>query len=80
MKNRAGLFSLLKKQSGGAEAYDADKFTPVIRAGICTGEKTAGFLDNGTGRFREVMLIRNSDDLAAFRKKYGVEGEIKTIY
>ena len=61
-------------------AYDPVELTPVIRASICTGEKTAGFKENETGRFREVMLIRGEADLQEFRKKFGIEDEIKTIY
>ena len=75
-----GLFRLLKKHSEPHEAFDPARFTPAVRAGICTGEKTAGFIDNDTGRFREVMLIRTEEDLTEFRDRYGIEGEIKTIY
>ena len=60
--------------------YDAAIETPAIRQSICTGEKTAGLLDLKTGRFTEVMLIRTQKDLDAFRKEYGIEGPIKTIY
>ena len=75
-----GLFRLMKKRSEPHETFDPARFTPAIRAGICTGEKTAGLVDNDTGRFREVMLIRTEEDLAEFRERYGIEGEIKTIY
>ena len=54
--------------------------TPVIRCSICTGEKVAGFRDNATGKFTDVMLIKSSQDLEAFRKKYGIKGEIEKIY
>ena len=51
---------------------------PVIRSSICTGEKTAGFKDPQTGRFTEVMLIRDRRDLESFMYAYGVkEGDIK---
>ena len=60
--------------------YDAAALKPVIRASICTGEKSAGFLELSTGKIREVMLIRDDKDLAAFRKQYGIEGEIETVY
>lgn len=63
-----------------AETFDAERYAPVIRSSICTGEKTAGFRDRQTGAFREVMLIRTDADLAAFRMQYGIEGEIETIY
>lgn len=60
--------------------YDRAKVTPVIRCSICTGEKVVGFRDNSTGRFTDVMLLRDSRDLEEFRKKYGIEGEIEKIY
>mgnify|MGYP007070077374 CR=1 FL=1 len=63
-----------------AEGYDRDTLTPVIRASICTGEKAAGFREKTDGKFREVMLIRSKADLEAFRKRFGIDGEIKTIY
>ncbi len=60
--------------------YDPQVRTPVIRASICTGEQTAGFQNRHTGVFEEVMLIRDKADLQEFRERYGIEGEIKTIY
>lgn len=60
-------------------SYDKDKETPAVKSSICTGEKTAGFIDNKTGKYRDVMLIKSDADLAEFRKLYGVD-EVKTIY
>ena len=60
--------------------YDTETVLPVIRSSICTGEKVAGFQDRKTGRFTEVILIRTDKDLDAFRKQYGIEGPVKTIY
>ena len=47
----------------------------MIRASICTGERTAGFRDEATGRFTEVMLIRTDADFQEFLRTYGVSGE-----
>ena len=60
--------------------YDHERKKPVIRASICTGEEVAGFLDLGSGRFEEVILIRSNRDLEDFKKTYGIEGEIDKIY
>ncbi|MBR2571394.1 MAG: aspartate dehydrogenase [Clostridia bacterium] len=60
--------------------YDASALTPVIRSSICTGERVAGFRENATGRFREVMLIRDDRDLDTFRSQYGITGDIETVY
>lgn len=70
----------IKKKTPPKETYDKTALTPVIRSSICTGEKVAGFQEISGGKFREVMLIRNEADLEAFRKRYGIDGEIKTIY
>lgn len=53
--------------------YDRERLTPVIRCSICTGEQTAGFKDNATGRFEEIMLIRDGKDLAEFKRRYGLD-------
>lgn len=60
--------------------YDPEQSTPVIRCSICTGERVAGFKDNATGQFSEVMLIRSDRDIEAFRERYSIEGKIKNIY
>ena len=72
-----GLFSRKKKP---VESYDSSRFAPAIRASICTGEKTAGFREKGTGAFREVVLIRNAADLEEFKARYGIDGDIETFY
>ncbi len=71
--------TLFKKQRT-QKSYDRENKTPVIRASICTGEQVAGFKDIHTGAFEEVMLIRGAHDLADFRERFGIEGEIKKMY
>ena len=71
---------MLFRKKKEVQRYDAAAVEPVIRASICTGEQVAGFRDLKTGHFTEVMLIRNGSDLDSFRKKYGIEGEIRKIY
>ena len=70
------LFSGKKKQPA-ALTY---KGTPAIRCSICTGEQVAGFKNQETGRFEEVMLIRSPGDLELFKEQYGISGEIEKIY
>ena len=53
--------------------YDKTGKYPVIRASICTGEQVAGFKDIHSGKFEEVMLIKNSRDLDVFKQLYQVE-------
>ena len=59
--------------------YDKENETPAVKSSICTGEKTAGFIDNRTGKYRDVMLIKSDADIAEFKKQCRVD-DIKTIY
>ncbi len=55
--------------------FDSGHYRPVIRSSICTGEQVAGFKNLDTGRFTEIMLIRNNEDIEEFTKKYNVQRE-----
>ena len=58
--------------------YDKAGQVPVIRSSICTGEQVAGFKDPISGKFHELMLIRDRDDLAEFLSQYQIdEGDIQ---
>lgn len=52
--------------------YDKQNQKPVIRASICNGEQVAGFKDMHTGKFTEIMLIRNEKDMEEFLGKYDI--------
>ena len=54
------------------ESYDRENQRPVIRSSICTGEKVAGFKDIHTGKFMEVMVIRDNKDMDEFTTKYDI--------
>ncbi|MCH5338485.1 MAG: aspartate dehydrogenase [Acetatifactor sp.] len=47
----------------------------MIRSSICTGEQVAGFRDLRSGRFTEIMLVRDNEDIEEFTKKYGISRE-----
>lgn len=55
--------------------FDRERHKPVIRSSICTGEQVAGFKDRRTGRFMEIMLIRDNGDIEAFTREYGISRE-----
>lgn len=61
-------------------SYDRTRKKPVIRASICTGEQVAGFKDLTTGVFKEVMLIKDQEDLVLFKSMYDIMEEIEKIY
>ncbi len=54
-------------------SYDAQAQKPVIKCSICTGEQVAGFRDIRTGKFQEVMLIKDQKDLKEFQERYGLK-------
>lgn len=61
------------------ETYDKENQKPVIRSSICTGEKVAGFKDIHTGKFTEVILVKNDKDMKIFLEKYDIApDEVKT--
>ena len=61
--------------------YDPSAMSPAIRASICTGEQTAGFISRETGTFTGVMLINSPEDRKRFCKEFGVKDtDIKIIY
>ena len=69
------------RKKNAAPVFDRTGKEPVIRTSICTGEKVAGYRDAASGRFVEVVLIRNDGDLRQFLDKYGFrEEEVKYEY
>ena len=61
--------------------YDPSAMSPAIRASICTGEQTAGFISRETGAFTGVMRINSPEDRKRFCKEFGVKDiDIKIIY
>ena len=74
------MFDFLKRRKA-PQPYDLKGRTPAVRASICTGEKVAGFIDERTGRFTEVGLIRDRADLEEFCRRAGVTPEeVRTFY
>ena len=61
--------------------YDPAKEQPAVRRSICTGEMTAGFVERGTGEFRELMLLPGQKELETFCRDTGITPDgLKTIY
>lgn len=57
---------------GRLQFSDRETFKPVLRCSICTGEQVAGFKNLNTGKFEDVMLIKNEKDLKTFMKRYAL--------
>lgn len=64
-----GIFG---KKKESKKSYDPITQKPVLRCSICTGEQVAGFKNLQSGKFEEVMLIRNAEDLEAFKHMYAI--------
>ena len=79
-KSKEGAQSGTIKKNIVTKTYDKENKKPVIKASICNGEQVAGFKDIHTGKIEEVMLIKNQADLDAFKKMYGIDGEIEKEY
>lgn len=61
-----------RKRKPSVQEYDGETYKPVLKCSICNGEQVAGFKNLQTGRFEEVMLVRNTADLREFMERYGV--------
>ena len=55
------------------EPYNKNEQKPVIRCSICNGEKIAGFKNVSTGKFTEIMTIKNKKDMDFFLEKYDID-------
>lgn len=53
--------------------FDRENQRAILKCSICTGEQVAGFKDKHTGKFQEVMLIRNEKDLENFMETYDLD-------
>jgi hypothetical protein len=68
-----GFFDFLFKKKNSVTPYNPEEEEPVLRIGICTGEKVAGFCNRKNGKFREVMLINSDEDILEFCRRYDVD-------
>ena len=71
-----------KQKNQKIQTYDRENKKPVLKCSICTGEQVAGFQDIHTGKFEEVMLVKDEKDREAFMELYGIRdsSEITKVY
>ncbi len=75
------LFGRKREPDPEVTRFDPERFEPVIRASICTGERVACMRERESGRLHELMLLRTEEDLKTFCRLYRVEeAAIKTVY
>ncbi len=73
-----GLFSRKKEQ---APLFPPERYEPVLRCSICTGEQVGCMRDRHSGKLLELMLIRTREDLAAFCRLARCDADsIRKIY
>lgn len=68
---------MFAKKNPQKKSYNKETQIPVIKCSICTGEQVAGFKDIHTGKFEEIMLIRDKKDLELFKATYEVDEVFK---
>lgn len=70
-----------RKKVPAVNPFPPERYEPVLRKSICTGETTACMRDRETGKVHEVMLIRSPADLRQFARDYDADvTNIKTVY
>ena len=57
------------------KSFDRENQIPVIHSSICNGEQVAGFKDLHTGKFTEVMVIRDHKDMDEFLETYDISSD-----
>ncbi|MBQ9708710.1 MAG: aspartate dehydrogenase [Firmicutes bacterium] len=68
------------KKRAETKTYDPSAQKPMLHKSICTGETTAGFKDLATGKYMDVMLVRNEKDLKKFMSTYAINTKPETEY
>ena len=64
---------MFRKKKTIKEEFDRTEKRPAIRCSICTGEQVAGFQQLSTGKFEEVMVLRNEEDKKKYLKRYKIK-------
>lgn len=72
MLRHKGVMMFGRKRKPSVREYDRETYKPILKCSICNGEQVAGFKNLQTGRFEEIMLVRNAADLREFMERYGV--------
>lgn len=79
--SEGGRTMKLFKRKAAPPPFPADRYEPVLRRSICTGETTACVRERETGKLHDLMLIRSEQELKQFAADYGVDpSEVKTVY
>ena len=73
--------NLFRKKKPDMPKIQTDKYEPVLRCSICTGEQTLCLKDRETGDQHELMLIRSFSDLEEVCAANGIDPEtVRKLY
>ena len=70
---------MFRKKQPQPIPYNPTTHKPILKCSICNGEQVAGLKNLQTGKFEEVMFIRDRKDLDTFLAMYGLS-EISKEY
>lgn len=68
---------MFRKKPIEKKTYDKENLRPILKCSICNGEQVAGFKNVHTGKFEEVMFIRDEKDLNEFKEMYDLDTVVK---
>lgn len=63
---------LFQKKKQQKLEYDRENQKPVLRCSICNGEQVASLKDLRSGRFHEVMFVRDEKEVKEFMEMCGI--------
>ena len=72
---------LFRKKEKAVPRIEAEKYEPVLRCSICSGEQTLCMKDRSTGEIHELMLIRSYSELEDFCRANAIDPDsVRKIY
>ena len=72
---------LFRKTNKDAPKIQTDKFEPVLRCSICSGEQVLCLKDRETGALHELMLIHSFGELAEVCDANGIDPDsVQKVY
>ena len=74
-----GIFG--RKKSPDIPVLKPEAGEPVLRCSICTGEQTLCIREAGSGRLKEIMLIRSPGELEEVCRANGIDpAQVPKVY
>lgn len=72
---------LFRRKQKNLPEIDTNRYEPVLRCSICSGEQVLCLKDRETGSMHELMLIRDYSDLAEVCSASGIDPDsVRKVY